>query len=76
MGNSLTYSDVNGFGTVTSAAVMVTDGRFMPCGTVVVEGEPITFTGASQFGGMNQRGVVGYVGGYQFRSVFYGDRDH
>ena len=73
---TLTYMGVDGFGTITSAPATVTDGRFSPSATVHVQGVPITFSGAGQFGGTDQRGVVGYVGGPEFRSVFYGDRSN
>ena len=72
----LTYTGVDGFGTVTSAPATVTDGRFTPRATVDVQGVSLTFSGAGQFGGADQRGVVGYVGGPEFRSVFYGDRSN
>ena len=73
---TLTYMGVDGFGTITSAPATVTDGRFRPSATVNVQGAAITFSGAGQFGGTDQRGVVGYVGGSEFRSVFYGDRSN
>ena len=71
---TLAYSGVDGFGTIASSPTTVTDGRFLPSVTVNVQGTPITFSGAGQFGGTDQRGVVGYVNGPEFASVFYGDR--
>ena len=73
---TLTYNGIDGIGSVTTDRVRVAgDGRFAPGATVTVEGTPLTYTGEGQFGGTDQRGVVDYMGGVGFRSVFYGDRN-
>ena len=72
---TLTYNDITGIGNITSDRTSVTDGRFSPSATVTVAGVPLNFAGEGQFGGTDQRGVAGYVGGPGLRSVFYGDRN-
>ena len=73
----LTYAGVNIPGipsTVSSNRVSVTDGRFEPSIRLSTPEGPSTFRGVGQFGGTDQKGVVGYVSGPDFRSVFYGSR--
>ena len=78
----LTYSGINIQGlpsSISTGRASVTDGRFAPSATVSVPTESggrvsRTFSGLGQFGGTDQNGVVGYVSGQDFRSVFYGDR--
>ena len=60
---------------IRSAPAPVTGGRFAPSASVTLEGGTrTTFAGEGQFGGADQQGVVGYVGGPDFRSIFYGDK--
>lgn len=74
---TLTYHDVDGFGSVpTDPAVVSATGHFAPGATVDIQGVPTAFSGEGQFGGTDQRGVAGYINGPAFRSVFYGDRDN
>lgn len=63
-------------GTLTSTPVMITGGCLMPGATVDVEGVPITFTGTGHSRGTDQEDTVGDVGGHQFRSDYYEDRNH
>lgn len=73
---TLTYNDIDGIGNVTTGRARVNaTGRFAPSATVTVDGVPLTYTGEGQFGGAEQRGVVGYMGGIGLRSVFHGDRE-
>ena len=72
---TLTYTDIDGIGSITSERASVTDGRFAPRATVTVDGVPLTYSGEGQFGGTDQNGVVGYVGGPGVTSVFWGDRN-
>ena len=74
---TLTYSDIDIPSipaSITTAPASVSDGRFAPVATIDVAGASVTFEGEGQFGGTNQQGVVGYVDGPGFRSVFYGDK--
>ena len=74
---TLTYTGVNIPGipsSVSSNRVSVTDGRFEPSIRLSTPEGPSTFSGVGQFGGTDQKGVVGYVSGPDFRSVFYGSR--
>ena len=72
---NVTYHGVDGIGTVTSPEFSVADGRFEPSVTLRgTDGVDYRFAGKVQFGGEEQRGVVGYVRGLRFESVFYGDR--
>lgn len=75
VGAVLTYEGVDGIGSVASDRVPITDGRFTPTATLTVDGVLHTYSGQGQFGGTDQRSVVGYVGGTGLRSVFYGDRN-
>ena len=78
----LTYSgiDIPGLpASVSTAPASITDGRFAPSVTVSIPTESggsvsRTYDGLGQFGGAEQQGVVGYVSGQDFRSVFYGER--
>ncbi len=78
----LTYSgiDVPGLpSSISSDRASVSNGRFAPSVTVSIPTETggrvsRTFSGLGQFGGTDQKGVVGYVSGQDFRSVFYGGR--
>ena len=79
----LTYSgiDVPGLpSSISSDRASVSNGRFAPSVTVSIPTETgarvsRTFSGLGQFGGTDQKGVVGYVSGQDFRSVFYGGRE-
>lgn len=72
---TLTYNDIDGIGNVTTGRTRVDPtGRFSPSATVTVDGVPLRYTGEGQFGGEEQRGVVGHMSGTGLRSVFYGDR--
>lgn len=76
---TLTYSGINipaVPGSITTPAAAVTDGRFAPSATITVAGEQLSFAGQGQFGGTAQQGVVGYIGGPDFRSVFYGEKQN
>lgn len=74
----LTYTDIRIEGlpsSISSGRVSVTDGRFAPSVTVSIPTVGSrTFRGLGQFGGTDQKGVVGYISGPDFRSVFYGDQ--
>ena len=74
----LTYTGINISGlpsSVSSGRVSVTDGRFAPSVTVSIPTVGSrTFRGLGQFGGTDQKGVVGYISGPDFRSVFYGNQ--
>ena len=74
---TLTYDDVDVLGGgsfTTSAATVNTSGRFTPSGTATAGGSSLTYSGAGQFGGTDQRGVAGYLEGPAFASLFWGDR--
>lgn len=75
----LTYTGLNIPGlppSVSSGRVSITDGRFAPSVTVSIPTVGSrTFSGLGQFGGADQKGVVGYISGPDFRSVFYGTRE-
>ncbi len=73
---SITYEGIDNFGSITSDFVTVSEtGAFNVTYTVDVQGFPATFTGSGQFGGAEQRGVVGFVTGPFIRSLFHGDRN-
>ena len=75
---TLNYSGIDGvpgLTSATSAPASVIDGRFAPSVTVIVAGQSLTYSGQGQFGGTEQRGVVGYMSGDGLRSVFYGTRN-
>ncbi len=80
---TLVYSEIDIQGMASSVSfprASVTDGRFAPRVTLSVPSEnrdrvSRTFSGLGQFGGSEQKGVVGYVSaGPVFQSAFYGDR--
>ena len=74
---TLTYDDVDVLGGgsfTTPAATVNTSGRFTPSVTVTAGGSSLTYSGAGQFGGTDQRGVAGYLRGPAFASLFWGDR--
>ena len=74
---TLTYSGIDVpsvSGSITTAPASVSNGRFAPRVSVNVEGTQLSFSGEGQFGGTDQKGVVGYMSGPDFRSIFYGDK--
>ena len=68
----LSYHGVPGFGDISSNRMPIADGAFQ--GTETVAGALGSFNIAGQFGGSDQKGVVGYVHGPGFYSVFHGER--
>ena len=68
----LSYDDVPDFGDLSSNEMSIADGSFQ--GTQAVPGALGTFNISGQFGGPDQAGVVGYVHGPGFYSVFHGER--
>ena len=74
---SVTYSDFlgNQGWDITSDPAAVVDGRFALTGDVTFSDAVLPFTGEGQFGGTDQRGVVGYITSDEFTSAFYGDRN-
>ena len=60
---------------ITSDAAAVVDGRFAFTGNAVFTDATLPYSGEGQFGGTDQRGVVGYAISDEFTSAFYGDRN-
>ena len=74
---TVTYSDFlgnQGFH-ITSDAAAIVDGRFAFTGNVEFSGKTLPYSGEGQFGGTDQRGVVGYAISDDFTSAFYGNRN-
>ena len=74
---SVTYYDFMGNQGwhITLEPADVVDGRFALTGNVPFTDGAVPLTGEGQFGGTDQRGVVGYVSGTDISSAFYGDRN-
>ena len=66
-----------GVDVATNSASVDANGRFTPTRTIpLLSFGTVTVSGAGQFGGAEQRGVVGHIGGHaNFRSVFHGTRE-
>ena len=80
----LTYNGISVSGlpsSLSSAYTSVNNGRFTPVFNATIRTEygniSGSLSGAGQFGGTDQNGVVGYLtsGTLEIRSAFYGDRD-
>ena len=74
---AVTYSDFlgNQGWHITSDAAAVVDGRFAFTGNVELTEGTLPYSGEGQFGGTDQRGVVGWAVSDDFVSTFYGNRN-
>ena len=72
---SVTYYGLLDAGDVISDPSPVTDGRFAISGDMMLDGASVTFAGEGQFGGTDQRGVVGHVSADNLNTAFYGNRN-